>query len=233
MSNTTEHIKWGVVMQVKDEADVIEASVQRWQELGASIIYVIDDHSTDGTSEITWPMLYKYSNFHLVHYLSKYDMPKNINRGKAFLIGQGVNWIIPADADETWNFPDNNPGAFFASLPQMPSWGEVPYFDNFPNGVRRLYTHRKCFGYLTEEMEISIGNHLILGDQWPKIEGHGISIEHRPVRSFEQMKRKLINHWDAYRDAYPEHEHAKNYRRWREEGDVVFDEIWNLYNPSE
>lgn len=231
--NTTERIKWGVVMQVKDEADVIETSVARWYLLGATVL-VFDDGSTDGTLEILRQMAAlderRISVF--VNPAEPYDMPKHINMMKNVLIhDDGINWIIPADADETWDFP-HSPADFFERLPQVPSWGEVPYFDIFPNGQRRLHTHRKCFGYFTPEMEISIGNHLVIdGDKYPKIDTRGISIEHRPVRSYEQMKRKLMNHWEAYKDTYPDHPHAQNYRRWQTEGEAVFQEIWQQYNP--
>lgn len=238
MSNTTEHIKFGVVMQVKDEADVLDACLERWLALGASRIQICNDNSTDGTEKI----LNKHSfsglcddrgRVSVICYPKEpYQMQRHIADAKWLCICNDINWIIPADADEIWHFPNNDPVAFFASLPQVPSWGEVPYYDNFPNGVRRLHTHKKCFGYLTEEMEISIGNHMILdGDKWPKIENHGVYIEHNPVRSYEQMKRKLINHMEAYVSQHPEHAHAQNWHKWQEMGESFFEMKWKEFNP--
>lgn len=232
--NTTEPIKWGVVMQVKDEADIIEDTLTRWLMLGPAAILVFDDGSTDGTLqhlrrwEATHPEIAVFTNAR-----EPYQMQQHINMMKRVLIDDDdIRWIIPADADEVWLFPGGDPAVYFATLPQIPSWGEVPYFDNYPNGHRRLHTHRKCFGYLTTEMEISIGNHLIIdGDRYPKIDVHGITIEHYPVRSYDQMKRKLINHMLAYRDQWPGHPHATNYERWQAKGEAFFQEIWQLYNP--
>lgn len=225
-------------MQVKDEADVIESAVRRWFWLGCERILAFDDGSADGTREILDGLLRKaylpVSTF--FDDTEPYQMQKHVNKlSRAYIkyYGQGAEWIIPADADEIWHFPNNDPGAFFASLPQTPSWGEVPYYDNFPNGVRRLHTHKKCFGYLTEEMEISIGNHMILeGHKWPKIENHGIYIEHYPVRSYEQMKRKLINHMEAYKEQHPEHAHAQNWHLWQEMGEAFFEMKWKEFNPT-
>lgn len=219
-------------MQVKDEVDVIEAAVTRWLRLGADAVLIFDDCSTDGTFDILRRL--ERADARVATFTNPdepYEMPLHINRLKNILIhDDNINWIIPADADETWNFPAA-PGDLFATLPQRPSWGEVPYYDNAPNGNRRLHTHRKCFGYFTPEMEISIGNHLILdGEEYPKIKGHDLIIEHHPIRSYEQMKRKMMNHWEAYKDTYPDHPHAQNYRRWQAEGEAVFQEIWNEFN---
>lgn len=228
----TERIKWGVVMQVKDEADVIEVALLYWLALGATAVLVFDDHSMDGTFEKMRGIESRHNA--LLAFSSEsefYEMQLHINRLKGCFERSCVNWIIPADADEVWHFPNNDPAALFASLPQVPSWGEVPYYDNAPNGNRRLHTHRKCFGFLTPEMEICLGNHLILdGHKWPKIEDHGIYIEHYPVRNYEQMKCKLINHMQAYKDAHPDHEHARDWHRWKEMGEAFFVEKWNEFN---
>lgn len=222
-------------MQVKDEVDIIEATLRRWLDLGAERFWLFDDNSEDGTESIYAKMWETEPDrvFISLNEREPYEMQKHVNLMKSGLIKKGLNWIIPADADEVWHFPNNDPSAFFASLPQTPSWGEVPYYDNFPNGFRRLHTHKKCFGYLTEEMEISIGNHLILeGHKWPKIENHGIYIEHYPVRSYEQMKRKLINHMEAYKEQHPEHAHAQNWHLWQEIGEAFFEMKWKEFNPA-
>lgn len=222
-------------MQVRDEADIIEAALLRWIGMGAEMVFVFDDRSTDDTRKILERIGFNTGRVGFVRREAEpYQMAKHINLLKDLLVRHyACNWIIPADADEVWHFPNNNPAAFFASLPQTPSCGEVPYYDNFPNGLRRLHTHKKCFGYLTKEMEISIGNHMILdGDKWPKIENHGIYIEHYPVRSYEQMRRKLINHMEVYSIQHPKHAHAQNWHKWQEMGEAFFQEKWKEFNPQ-
>lgn len=234
-----DRAKFGVVMQVKDEADIIGATVARWLSLGAEKVFVIDDGSTDMTekaisfvADALWPGRV----IQAITHENPYEMQRHINWMKTMFVENfNINWIIPADADEIWHFPNNDPGAFFASLPQTPSWGEVPYFDNFPNGVRKIHpTHKKCFGYLTQEMEVSIGNHLILdGDRWPKIQNHGVYIEHYPVRTYEQMRTKLINHMTAYKQQHPEHYHGQNWHEWQRDGEAFFERKWKEFNPEQ
>ncbi len=223
-------------MQVKDEADIIEAALLRWIGMGAERVFVFDDRSTDDTRKILERIGLNTGRVGFAHRETEpYQMAKHINLLKDLLVRHyACNWIIPADADEVWHFPNNDPSTFFASLPKTPSWGEVPYYDNFPNGVRKIHpTHKKCFGYLTEEMEISIGNHIILdGDKWPKIENHGVYIEHYPVRTYEQMKRKLINHMTAYKEQHPSHYHGQNWHEWHEMGEAFFERKWKEFNPK-
>lgn len=229
-------------MQVRDEEDIIRQTLCRWYGLGATVYVWHDRDPIDWRHEAgngEWKMLDGLSESGVIELYSnefeceRYKMQMHINYLKKEAIRREINWIIPADADEVWHFPNNDPSAFFASLPQTPSWGEVPYYDNFPNGFRRLHTHKKCLGYLTEEMEISIGNHMILeGDKWPKIENHGIYIEHYPVRSYEQMRRKLINHMEVYSIQHPEHPHGRNWHLWQEMGEAFFQEKWKEFNPQ-
>lgn len=208
---------------------MIVESVLRWLAYGAEVL-VWDDMSTDGTLEKLMALRARYPKMGVfADETEPYQMQEHINYLKGWPTLPA--WIVPADADEIWHFPNNDPAAFFASLPQMPSWGEVPYFDNAPNGNRRQHTHKKCFGYLTDDMKISIGNHLILdGHKWPKIEGHGIYIEHYPIRSYEQMKRKLINHMEAYKTQHPGHPHGENWHKWQIEGEAFFQRKWQEFN---
>lgn len=90
------------VGMVRDEADVIHASISNLLNQGVEKVFVADHQSSDGTRDI----LEEFRRTGSVDWVRNHDpvyrQPRWINKlaGKAAL--EGAEWIIPFDADEFW-----------------------------------------------------------------------------------------------------------------------------------
>lgn len=229
-NGATAHADFAVVMMVKDEGDIIEKSVKRWHSLGAKI-YICDNGSTDGTFEF---LEYLQHNG-IVHYLESdpekaYVMHERIGRLKDRAIDDGAAWIFPADADEFWHFGGDTVPEYLERLgANEGDWFKVLYFDVAPNAKKWLvYPFHKCFGRLTKEQEICIGNHFVTTGEGKDCQG--LIIEHFPVRSFAQMKKKLINHMEAFAAAGYDHPHRQRIAEWQADPEAFFAKMWKRYN---
>lgn len=84
------------VMRVKDEAPYIERAITSLLPLGGEII-VLDDGSTDGTSDII-------QSFSGVRYHRQDDLPMDEGRDRSFLLREALKyepqWIFTLDGDE-------------------------------------------------------------------------------------------------------------------------------------
>jgi glycosyltransferase involved in cell wall biosynthesis len=84
------------VMRVKDEAPYIKRAIKSLLPLGGEII-VLDDGSTDGTTEII-------NSFSGVRYHRQDDLPMDEGRDRTFLLHEALkyepDWIFTLDGDE-------------------------------------------------------------------------------------------------------------------------------------
>ena len=92
---------WAITM-VKNEADIIDRSVQHLLKQGVDHVLVADNLSTDATPDI----LTRLSRDHPVHVAHDRD-PAHYQSWKMGLLAQaarrsGADWIVPFDADELW-----------------------------------------------------------------------------------------------------------------------------------
>lgn len=101
---------WGVTM-VRDEADVIEQTLQHLadQELGGVIVF--DNRSTDGTSELLADLAQDWDGW-----LKVVDDPEpgywqssKMTAAARMAADLGADWVIPFDADELWTHPEGLP----------------------------------------------------------------------------------------------------------------------------
>jgi glycosyltransferase involved in cell wall biosynthesis len=98
-------MKVGAVVGVKDEAELIAPCIERLRAIGVDGIVVLDDRSSDGTTEIVADMIAATpGTLHRVEFVPV--LQDNLHRdGPALstLIGHHApDWILFTDADEFW-----------------------------------------------------------------------------------------------------------------------------------
>ena len=229
-------MKIAVLMMFRDEGDILHDCLERWIELGVRNFYLIDNRSADDSrivadAFIAWNSQLDPEFSAYIQFECATDWPgkRVINALKEKAINDGCDWIFPADADEFLQLPEGYTlESWIAQYPTMPAWGELPYLNILPYG--REYwqePQRKACGYITNNMVISMGNHLIEGVA-PILGMGGAYYKHYPVRSYEQFKRKLTNYMIAFHQSpHQDHPHAQAYKVWAVEGERY---IQNRYN---
>lgn len=187
-------------MCVKDEADIILDTLHKWLNVGATHFYICDTGSTDNT----WELLHEAKQEGAkrgASFTCKRQWPKEwmnqviINDMLKFAQNDGISWMFFADADEVLNTQHGYDLHRMMQQHEGPVYGYISYYDNFPNGTRRLNTHKKLFGNFPKGFrpDVSIGNHLALNTKGATEINHNLWYEHYPVRSYEQYKTKLLN----------------------------------------
>lgn len=216
---------WGIA-RVKDEADIIEATVRRMAG-EVDQLMIVDNASTDGTREI---LLELAEDLPLmvaddldVGYLQSLKMTQLAH----LAADRGASWVVPFDADERWYSPfgrvadvlENQLGVSIVS---------AELYDHVPTGhdpvdedpIERIGWRRREAAPLRKvaarpyaPVTIHQGNHD--ADHGSRAEGL-LVVRHYPYRSAEQMVRKARNGAAAYAATdLPEHvgQHWRDYGR--------------------
>lgn len=229
-------MKPAILMMFRDEADILGKCLEHWYSLGVRNFYLCDNGSKDQSVDVVWKFktVLKFSDPDSFIYLGfEYatDWPgrRVINSLKEMAINDGCDWLFPADADEFLELPPwHTLESWIDKYPTIPAWGELPYLNILPNG--REYwqePHKKACGYITKDMTISMGNHLIEGVV-PILGMGGAYYKHYSIRSYEQFKRKMENYMVAFSQSpHQDHPHAQAYNVWAVEGEQY---IQNRYN---
>ena len=97
-----------------------------------------------------------------------------------------------------------------------------------PNGVSWFEPeHKKVFGKLHPDWNISIGNHEIEGVN-PTFPDYGVYLNHYQYRSYDQFKRKKITFFKAFEKAgYMDHKFVKEYRLYQKHGEAYLEQMWD------
>jgi hypothetical protein len=238
-------MKPAVLMMFRDEADILAECLIHWYRLGIRDFYLCDNGSVDRS---------RFSVDTLVDFWDKEDLgvsvyiefdpatdwpgKRIINTLKERAINEGCDWLFPADADEFIQLPyiTHERATLEEWIMQYtirPSWGELPYLNIIQDVDSGYYSEywqepqKKACGYISKDMMISMGNHLIEG-MVPILGMGGAYYKHYPVRSYEQFKRKLTNYMIAFHQSpHQDHPHAQAYKVWAVEGERY---ILNRYN---
>lgn len=215
-------IRPAVVMMFRDEADILAECLQHWQQLGVQDFYLCDNGSQDSSPEIV-------SNF-MVMSDPATDWPgrRVINSLKERAIEDGCNWIFPADADEFLQLPNSlNIFEWIKSLGAVSGWGEIPYLNIMPDGSSNWQEpQRKCFGVITKDMTISMGNHIV-EETGATIKAHGVYYKHFSMRSYPQFKKKMENYMTAFSQTqFHDHHHSVDFKLWQEQGEGFLVRKW-------
>jgi hypothetical protein len=243
-----------LTLLVRNEADIISANLAFHLNAGVDFVIATDNCSDDGTTEI----LESYARDGVVHLIR--DPDRHLSQiGGATRMARlaathfGADWVLNSDGDEFWWPRGGTLKDVLAAVPAR--FGSVRgmwrHFVPRPDDerffaermtVRRCVpvTHRQhAFGphFKTAhrgvpDVNVGGGNHDAIGRGLLPLYGwYPIDILHFPIRSFEQCKRKYVQHYewrqghslDAYMaSAYEAHRQG----RMREfyEAEVVGDE---------
>jgi hypothetical protein len=156
-----------------------------------------------------------------------------MNRLKAMAIKDGHQWLFPIDADEFLNlnneFEDIEHWLFATPYSKIGfTYGQYQYKNIMPNGVSWFEpNHKKLFGLLNPDWNISIGNHEIEGVE-PSHPNFGVYLDHYQYRSYEQFKRKKITFFKAFmRAGYYDHPFVQQYRLFQKHGEAYLEQMWD------
>ena len=228
MSNT---IRPALLMFFRDEADILEDTLQHWKDVGIEKFYLCDNGSKDNSSEIA----YKFTDYVPLEPQTNWPATAWINSMKKRALDEGYNWIFPVDADEkiilgTWNDLHSYLNQLDKTLQQLEiphAVCEVEYLNILPTGIFSWQEpHRKVFGKMAYHHQIVMGNHYIEGVE-ALLPSLGVYYEHRSIRSLQQFTTKMKNYMIAFNQMpFATHPHAESYHKWQEQGD---DYITNLY----
>lgn len=214
-------------MMARDEADIIEQSLSHWQRLGVKNFYLCDNGSEDDTLK---EMQEECPGAYIIEEKAT-DWPgrRVLNHLKDRAIDDGCDWIFPADADEFLIIPNRlTLSEWLETLDAKSGWAEIPYLNFICNQPPKWQEpHRKCFGLLTKQMTICMGNHMI-EESGPTFKAHGAYYEHFPFRSFEQFRKKTINYMLAFSQTqFQDHPHAIDFIQWQREGEAFLQNRWH------
>lgn len=200
------------VTMVKDEEDIIEATVQNML-LQVDHVIVADNMSTDATrdilDEIDTDRLTVVEDDEIGYYQSA-KMTSLANRAR---LEHGADWIVPFDADEFWYSPFGRiadvlakvPGQFYvvpAALYDHVATGIDP---DEPDPVRRIAWRRTKPAPLPKvacrwrgDLRVEQGNHDATYGTPVKRFDSSLVIRHFPHRSLEHLLKKVRNGARAY-----------------------------------
>ena len=215
----------GVAM-VKDEADIIEATVLHMaQELDGLLI--ADNYSTDGTLDLLDELPCQVIPDPDAAYYQSAKMSALAARAR----DAGAEWIVPFDADERWMARDTQIAALLKSLPAEAMICEAQVLDHVATGDpempwrrREVLPLRKVACRAVEGLVIHQGNH---GASYPGIDAPltvtgKLQVRHFPYRSPEQFIRKVRNGAAAYAATDLPEEVGKH---WRDYGRLTDAEL--------
>jgi hypothetical protein len=221
------------VARVKDEADIIEATVIRMLTQVDAVV-VEDNGSTDGTLDILRALPVTVLEDDTVGYYQSAAM----SRLAAFAATEmHAAWVIPFDADEVWYSPHGRITDVLADHPEA-SIVTAELYDHVPTAqdpgegdpVERIGWRRRDPAVLPKvavrpypRVTIHQGNHgADFGETVPSL----LTIRHFPYRSAEQMIRKARNGAAAYAATdLPEHVG----QHWRDYGRLSDDQITETF----
>jgi hypothetical protein len=200
----------------RNEADIIASTVEFHLRRGVDLIIATDNGSTDDTVAI----LERYQRQGVLRLLQEpshtHDQALWVSRmSRLAAVEHGADWVIPCDADEFW-WPSS--GSFQTELAQVPADQMALQVDRFnflppppeapadaPFHQCQTLRERQSLNSLGDPlpgkvchrahaaMTVSDGNHgaFLDGDLLPSPAHPGIEILHFPVRSYQQLERKI------------------------------------------
>lgn len=204
-------------MLVKDEADIIEATV-RHLLTQLDYIVVADNMSSDGTYDILEGLAHGDADGSMMlvrdEEVGYYQSRKTTAIAQSAML-LGHDWVVPCDADEIWYSTFGRLADVIEENGRASDLLTAELFDHVPTRVddpfendptRRIRWRRRARGVLpkiaarlTPGLSIGMGNHNAFhNDLQTRTTEWAVSIRHFPYRSEEQFVRKAINGAAAY-----------------------------------
>lgn len=224
-----------VLMMFKDEEDIIGKCIDHWAKLGVDAFYLCNNGSTDNSAfEVLQAQLRNCAQFTITHTI-KEDFPQRemINKLKAMAIKDGHQWLFPIDADEFLMLPPRYTliyewliDSYYHTTDLF--YSQLRYKNIMPNGVSWWEPeHKKIFGRLNPDWNISIGNHEIEGIK-PLFYDSSAHLNYYQYRSYEQFKRKKLTFFKAFEKAgYLDHKFVQQYRLYQKHGEAYLEQMWD------
>lgn len=200
------------VYLVKDEADVIEATLRHMAD-EVDFMIVADNGSTDGTRGILDRLAGELQLIVLNDPDPAYYQSRKMSMLAELAARIGADWIVPADADELWFAHADRVGMVLAGLPSDVTWAyaaltnhlrtgcDEPVLDPFRSMVWRqrdpMPLPKVAFRWEPGAV-IHQGNHGVTLPSGGGFAKPVLEIRHFPVRSAEQFTRKGRNGAAAY-----------------------------------
>lgn len=227
------------VSMVKDEADVIAATLWHLSQQGVDRIYLYENASTDGT----WEIVRDLRDGPLAELLTVYpdEEPGYYQSRKMTELARtahadGADWIVPFDADELWTAPGGL-AAFLEGMPKDVGLVRFPLYNHYRTAIdggghpframqwRSLEPLKlpKVAVRASANVRIEAGNHDASGYRGVSLnllqpDGPVAMIHHYPYRSSEQFIRKARNGSAAYAATDLPRSTGQHWREW---GDVL------------
>jgi glycosyltransferase involved in cell wall biosynthesis len=219
------------VSMVKDEADVIEATL-RHMATQVDAMFVADNGSTDGTSEILHALEGELNLTVFDDDEVGYEQSRKMTAlARIANDATGAEWIVPFDADEIWYGPTPRIADFLMTLPDSHDIVEARLYDHVCSGFddpsisdpvqrikyRRSYAAplRKVACRYRPGLTIQMGNHgATYSEGGGYLSDRCIAIRHFPYRSPEQVVRKVRNGARAYAATDLPEGYGAHWRQW-------------------
>lgn len=192
---------------VRDEADVLPATLDHLFDQGVDHVLVADNRSVDGTRELLYARSREDPRVHLVLDAE----PAHLQSQKMTLLARrawaaGADWIIPFDADEFWFAPEgklrdwlpDRPddivlAAFHTAVPTEPT----PDLRDAELVLDATASDPGKVAFRAHPLAtVGPGNHYV---SRPGVTGAGLSIAHVQYRSAAQIARKTRQGAEASR----------------------------------
>ena len=240
---------WAVTM-VKDEADIIGATVAHLIGEGVDGVLVADNLSADGTRAIVEgiadasPVPVIVVTDDEPGYYQSLKMTALARRAA----DEGATWIVPFDADEIWySAGEHRLADTLRSLPDDVGVVRAALYNHFatsldtadPCPVRSMVYRQDEPGALPKvafrwspDAVIHQGNHGVM-HPGRVVDDAGVELRHFPYRTFEQFMRKARNGAEAYMAT----DLAPNVgAHWRQYGEILerhgvdaLREVWSTW----
>jgi glycosyltransferase involved in cell wall biosynthesis len=210
-----------LTLLVRDEADIVAATIEHHLAQGVSHIVATDNGSVDGTIEI----LEGYAAagvLSLIHEKRQdYDQSAWVTRmARLAATAHHADWVVNGDADEFW-VPLDRGHTLVDALGRIPAQIDVvtahrqdlrgrrgvngPWADTLVwRDARTQWPDGRPLGPKAAhrglpDVVVAQGNHGITSDRaLQTLQGEPISILHLPLRSWPQFRRKIENGGSSY-----------------------------------
>ena len=182
----------GAVALVRNEVDILPlwlAAVARW----ADVVVLMDHNSSDGSEKLLRAAALRPGWSYLPQFSRGFFQAEFMEQGAALAFGEGVDWVLPLDADEFLRSPQDLPKALGALAPWQA--GAFAWRNAVPKDLPTVYlapalspVHKVALSKTMWDAghRWDFGNQKILSRP-SKVIGE---LVHLPIRSKEQVEKK-------------------------------------------
>ena len=218
-TSKTNNLDLVMTLLVRDEEDIIAANIEYHRAQGVDFFIVMDNLSTDGTTEI----LKSYQKKGFLHYILQkrddYSQGKWVTTmAQMASVRYGAKWVINNDADEFWwPLEGSSLRDSLLSVPEEYNVVEaqrhnfVPVTDSSKvfydemiyrqtesvNPLEGPLPPKVCHRGLANVV-VTQGNHEVVGFEPVSVCRGRVEILHFPFRHLQQYQRKIIMGGEAY-----------------------------------